>query len=141
MNIKELRIGSIVVDKKDNSVIRISTISNEGYILGDNSKKAVYKILIEDLEPLDLDPKVLDQIIEQGVLLKMPRKKYIYYFPDKSTTYFLVFDNKAQNYFIGMIDLNLPEKHRRLTRPFYEYHKLQNSFNVIYDAELKRLNV
>lgn len=42
-------------------------------------------------------------------------------------------------YLIGMLDTSLPEGYRRLTKPFYEYHKLQNGFKMIYDKELKLL--
>jgi len=144
INIEELRIGSFVVDTTSTSnkvIVKILSVSYEGYLIVKNSSKTPTKVLIESIEPLIITKDLLSQISDHGVLIKNPRKKNYYFFPNKSETYFLVYDKNEDNYFMGMIDLSLPEKHRRLTRPFYEYHKLQNAFKTVYDLELKELNI
>lgn len=141
MNIEELRIGSIVVEKVNNKIIRLCSISDDGHVTYKNEHKISIQLKQDDIEPLFLSDDILKQIIKQGVIQKAVRKKGLYNFPNKLSTFFLVYHQVDKNYFIGMTDTKLPEKYRRISRPFLEYHKLQNAYNTIYDSELKWLNI
>ncbi|RKS98648.1 hypothetical protein [Flavobacterium sp. 123] len=138
VEIEELRIGSLVVDAINNEIIRVSGVSDNDYItIRKNGKEE--NIDIKNIEPLYLVDTLINQLIKFSIIQKNPRQKNKYYFSGNTTTYFLVHLIDKDQYLIGMLDTSLPEGYRRLTKPFYEYHKLQNGFKMIYDKELKLL--
>ncbi|GEM_PF-2376686 len=138
INITELRIGNYIVNTIKKKIIEIIGISNEGFIeYFENEIRK--KIDITNLEPLYLSDDLIDQLVNIGILLKDFDSKDIYYFAHSTSTYFFV--NNKNEYFVGMIDTNLPEDYRRITRPFKEYHKLQNAYLAIYNKELLRFSI
>ena len=80
-------------------------------------------------------------MIQHEILNAINGKDIFFYFPGRTRTYFLVYDKAEKNYYIGMADADEPENPRRVTRPFIEFHKLQNAYRTIYDQEMKNLNV
>ncbi|WP_264524189.1 hypothetical protein [Flavobacterium sp. N502536] len=140
MKIEELRIGSIVVNSTTDKIIRVKGISDDGFITVRKDALSDENIDIENIIPLYINDPMLGQIVDHRVITKAPRKKNIYYFPNQTATFFLV-KLKESNFVIGMIDVKLPEKYRRLTKSFSEYHKLQNAHKTIFDTELPWLNI
>lgn len=139
ISIEELRIGNIVFNIKTSLPIRISGVSDEGYVLTRDENNSINQIQVVDINPIIMDSSLIQEIKNQGIVQQDIRNRHIFYFPGQTTTYFLVYDNDNDNFFMGMIDVKLPEGYRRLTRPFNEYHKFQNAFRTTLNIELKKL--
>jgi hypothetical protein len=139
MTVEELRIGNIVFDKRNQIPIIVAGISDEGHIITRDKNGLASQIEIINVGSIAMDSNLIQAIKNQGIVQQDYNRENIYLFPKQTSTYFLVYDSEEYQYFMGMIDVNLPEGYRRLTRPFYEYHKLQNAYKTTFDIELKRL--
>lgn len=141
IDLKELRIDNIVFNDKLNKQIEICGIIKDKHILTiGNTIDEFDEFGGDDISPIILDQETINKLENNSIIQFHKTNKqgdHIYYFNGQTATYFLVYDNKSPSFFIGMIDVNLPEGYRRLTKPFYSLHRLQNAFYTIYDKELK----
>ena len=136
IEVQELRIGNVVSSDKLEKTVKVCGTSQEGFILVDNDSGTLEKIDKDQISPLDLNENTIQLLQRKSIITESGN---LYYFNGLRTTYFLVYDDQEANFFMGMIDTNLPEGYRRLTRPFSTFHKLQNAFYVIFDRELKSI--
>lgn len=143
IDIQELRIGNLIYSKvnpklKKYHAMRVTGLSTSGTLDTKNSKHSCNNVSINDIHPFPITTALIKGMIERGLLQVIPESKNIYYFPGKSQTYFLVYDKNDKKYYMGMVDVNLPKSNpRRVSKPFTEFHKLQNAYRVVYEEEMK----
>jgi hypothetical protein len=136
----ELRIGNTVYIPETKTPIIVRGISEQGFIITKNEFNEYENVSLEQTEPLILTQNYIDKLLNHGIILNIDNNN-IFHFAGLTATYFLVYDEDEENFFIGMIDTELPEKYRRITRPFIEFHKLQNAYYTIYNKELKKVRL
>lgn len=142
IDIQELRIGSLIYSKTDPtkniySPMQVTAISDNGTLDTKNSKQNCSNVSVQDINPLPITNPVIKVMVAHNLIHIIPGRKNFYYFPGKSQTYFLVYDKNGKNFYMGMADADEPTKPRRVSRPFTEYHKLQNAYRMVFDQEMK----
>jgi len=129
----ELRVGNWIYSKVYNKPMQVSGVYNNGDIdITKDIDPIDRREESKNFEPLLLNDEVISILESRSLLV---REKNLFYFPGNRTTFFLVHLEDETNFLIGMIDTDLPEGYRRITRPFTEMHKLQNAYFMIYDKE------
>lgn len=141
INIRELKIGNFVVDIKQKKIIEIIGLSDLNIVEYYDNNGNRSTLTNSEIDPLHLNDNLMMQLVDHGVLSPDNSRKHVFYFPSNNTTYALLYDQESDEYYIGISATDHISSHSRVTRPFYEYHKLQNSYNVVYNKELKKIRI
>lgn len=138
INIEELRIGNCVINKKTKTIIEIKGLSDLNTVeFYNNGKRLTLKN--DDIEPIPLDDLLTNQLVDIGILSKDNSKKDEFFFPGNNSTYALVYDRNDDSYYMGLSATDKISAYSRISRPFYQYHKLQNAYYTVYNKELGRI--
>ncbi|MCY1662757.1 hypothetical protein [Chryseobacterium sp. SL1] len=138
IKIEELRIGNCVINKKANKIIEITGLSDLNIVeFCKNGKRLTLKN--DEIEPIPLDEFLVNQLVDKGILSKDNSKKDEFFFPSNNSTYALVYDRNDESYYIGLSATDNISAYSRISRPFYQYHKLQNAYYTVYNKEIRKI--
>ncbi|WP_312391118.1 hypothetical protein [Chryseobacterium sp.] len=138
INIKELRIGNCVINKKTKKIIEIIGLSDLNTVEFYNNGTR-FSLKNDEIEPIPLDDHLANQLVNIGILSKDNSKKDEFYFSGNNSTYALVYDRSNESYYIGLSATDNISAYSRISRPFYQYHKLQNAYYTVYNKELGKI--
>lgn len=138
INVEQLRIGNFIISKPLNKIIEVTGISNQNYIEYEDRGNRL-KVSAKDVFPIDLKDDIIKQLVNAEIIFADHGRKDVFFFPGKTTTYGLVYDSEKEEYYIGLSANDGNKEYMRLTRTFFEYHKLQNAYYVVYDTEIKKI--
>lgn len=136
INIEELRIGNCVINKKTKKIIEIIGLSDLNIVEFYNNGKRL-KLKNDEIEPIPLDDFLVNQLVDIGILNKDNSDEF--FFTGNKSTYALVYDRSDESYYIGLSTTDNISPYSRISRPFYQYHKLQNAYYTVYNKELRKI--